>query len=255
MPARLDRDYIPTACLERCERYLRISRRDWTRDYSCAMLSFVRSFHGPKTGRRFVNYFISGYKYLSKGHQCFSTITDGQPVTFFSYAFDGQAWDRGTPITNTWISATQVAGDGIPVMWQSSDAALLARVSTMMVASPSITGTPSPPTGTLSPSSTLSAISPSGSGGLSTGGKIGLGVGIPVAVIAGLAMGFFFWRRRRRHSRQTRTEPGIGAPVHEEQRDTDPKEMSGQPTEYVHEIQSHPEAYHSRHELPEVAHR
>jgi hypothetical protein len=51
------------------------------------------------------------------------------------------------------------------------------------------------PSATPSPSAT-STPSPSLSG-LSTGAKIGLGVGIPVVVIAFLVIGFFFWEMRR----------------------------------------------------------
>lgn len=40
-------------------------------------------------------------------------------------------------------------------------------------------------------------------GGLSTSAKIGLGVGVPLGVIALAAVGLLFWRQRRRRSAST----------------------------------------------------
>lgn len=124
------------------------------------------------------------------GHQCTSTVPAGQDLTVNSYSLNGMTFAPSLK-TIPQISKTVVVNDGIPIMWQASDSALLARASTMS-SSPkttvSITPVGSPP------ATNTSRLS----GGLSTGAKIGLGVGIPVAVIALLAMGFLLWKRRQK---------------------------------------------------------
>jgi hypothetical protein len=83
-----------------------------------------------------------------------------------------------------------VAGDGIPIMWQSSDAALLARASTI---TPTIQSTITIASSII-PSTTTISTQPHG---LSTGAKIGIGVSIPLAIIAGLVVGLLLWKKRR----------------------------------------------------------
>jgi hypothetical protein len=104
-----------------------------------------------------------------------------------SYTFQSNSYS-GSLKTIPQLKATYVIADGLLIMWQASDSEVLARAAAMTTTPQSSTGsTPSPSaTSTLSPSS-----------GLSTGAKIGLGIGIPVVVIAFLVIGFFFWERRR----------------------------------------------------------
>ncbi|KAJ6088460.1 hypothetical protein N7486_009721 [Penicillium sp. IBT 16267x] len=75
-----------------------------------------------------------------------------------------------------------------------------------------------------STSSSGSSPDNSGSGGLSTGGKIAIGVCVPVAIIIAAAIAFVLWHRRRKRAR--------GADVHSEialQNPTDPDPYHGKP--------------------------
>ena len=104
-------------------------------------------------------------------------------------------------------SETLVPMDGVPILWQSSDLSVFSQASAgpTTIALTSVTNTatktPQVPSAASVPSNTSTAthdLQSSGSSGLSTGAKAGLGVGIPVAVIACLALGFLLFRRRRR---------------------------------------------------------
>lgn len=194
---------------------------------------------------------------------CGSRATVGQTLTVFSYRSEGGSWIRGPPTPSVQLLATDVKGDGVPVMWQNSDAEALGRAyaqtkttGTVVMTSSS---TLSSNTGASSPASSTSPWN-TDSGGLSTGSKIGLGVGIPVAVLLGLLVGFLLWRRR-----QTQRETGA---VYQDQQppeqypraELEHKGIPEAPVYYaheqaVHEIHSTPEAYHSRHELPDVHQR
>lgn len=189
-----------------------------------------------------------GYTYYGNGHECGSTITQGQAVAFVSPTFLGNSWDFGTPTTNKWVTGTAVGGDGIPIWWQSSDVAMLARASAMASTAEVTANAQSvsrSTSGTALPSDTSTAAATSGSGGLSTGAKIGIGVSVPVGFLVALLLGFLLWRRRR--NRQG-TDAGIGRD------DMTQQEKTGLPTPStvdgnVHELHS-PHSYGSRHELP-----
>ena len=98
-------------------------------------------------------------------------------------------------------------------MWESSDVSLLRAAtsdpnpSTKSIPKTTVSETGSPsasnssstssglPPNTSTPPATSQ--SPATVEGLSTGAKVGLGVGIPLALIAGFALGWFLSRRRR----------------------------------------------------------
>jgi hypothetical protein len=165
-----------------------------------------------------------------------------------------QSWVRGTAITQRPYPVTVVSGDGVPIMWQSKDAEVLARASTMRSTSPQSTVTPTPEIS--KPPGTSEVTSISTSGGLSMGAKIGIGVSIPIAVIVGLALGFLLWKRRRAHRvKHERSLAYESTGVNVEKKDTyasvAPAYFAG---EQIHELHS-PETYHSRHELPDVTHQ
>jgi hypothetical protein len=174
-------------------------------------------------------------------------------MTFVSQSFDGQkqVWIRGNAITQTQFQSTVVSGDGVPIMWQSKDAEVLARAVAMTptVQSNTITSTSE----AKKPSVTSEVPGFSSPDGLSTGVKIGLGVGIPIAFIAGLALGLLLWKRRRGH--KIEHERGLvdeqsGFSAEYKVTPAAPMHYAG---EQVHELRTRPEAYHSRHELPGVA--
>ncbi|KAF4632029.1 hypothetical protein G7Y89_g6106 [Cudoniella acicularis] len=105
--------------------------------------------------------------------------------------------------TTTVDISYNIYGDGIPILWQSTDLAIFAAAtaSTTPTISPIISQSSSTSTQQTSTSSTLPnspTITPI-SDGLSSGSKIGIGIGIPLAVIAiGLVAFFIYIRRRRR---------------------------------------------------------
>lgn len=159
----------------------------------------------------------SGYEYSTdgKGHQCYSTITKGQAIGYVYPQNQGaNGYQRGEVTSSTFASDSSVRGDGIPIMYASSDSALLSSASTIMPTSVASTNaaTTGAQTGQTSslPSPTNSNDSdPGESGGLSTGAKAGIGVAIPLIVIAGLALGFFLFRRRKRHTGDQTAELGM----------------------------------------------
>jgi uncharacterized protein HemX len=133
-------------------------------------------------------------------------------------------------------------------MWQSKDAEILARASAITPTTQQSIETTTPETTKPSNTSESTGISPP-SDGLSTGAKIGVSVGIPFVVIIGLALGFFFWKRRR--TRQTVCEQHK---VNAENKITlvAPMYLEG---EQIHELHGAPKAHHSRHELPGMVHQ
>jgi hypothetical protein len=157
--------------------------------------------------------YVSGYSYSTDGHLCASPITPGQAVLV-------QLLGSRTPRTETATTSAFAVGDGIPIWWQSSDAQLLARASdTSTIGSQTLVETSSTPGAALSkntstPTNSANTLTPTGSastpaptnstsspfpqsGGFPLGAKIGLGVGIPVALLAGLVIGILLLRRRR----------------------------------------------------------
>lgn len=161
------------------------------------------------------------------------------------------------PITNVAPETALVKGDGIPIWWQSTDAAMLSSAAagtpSSVPAQTSRTGgglvaEPTDSSAISSPSSpetsNTAAASDPESSGLSTGAKAGIGVGVAAGVIAaGLLMGFFLWRRRRNRSRNVGAPPPVhmadvyaGAP------------SAAPPPVYGHERQKMHPAY-PRHEM------
>lgn len=132
-------------------------------------------------------------------------------------------------------------------MWQSKDAEFLARASAMTPIVHQSIEPAAPPTTT--PSTKLDSADALPSGGLSTGSKIGLGIGVPFVIIFGLTLGLCFWRRWKTHQ-TVHGEHGVNAV----DKDTlaAPMTVEG---EQMRELHTEPEVYHSRHELPCVAHR
>jgi hypothetical protein len=167
---------------------------------------------------------------------------------------------------STQVSESYVVGDGVPIMWQATDSAVLERAtitsSSQTIEDTTRTSPTTSPTDTVSANETH-APSPNG---LSTGAKVGLGVGIPVAVIALLAIGLFLMKRKRRHQTANgNTAHSQGYNVGYE--DTPPAQAYDIPghgaAKYGHEYQGAPQ-YHemqpnparteTRHELPSVSH-
>ncbi|KAF1969479.1 hypothetical protein BU23DRAFT_557657 [Bimuria novae-zelandiae CBS 107.79] len=146
----------------------------------------------------------SDYVYHTFGHVCTSMITQGQSLNYVIPSTDiGGTLHIGNVTTSIYPSASHAFANGVIVMWQSTDVPLL-RAATINpnpsttapsgppTALPSASNpTPTAPTNTSSPAPTASAQ------GLTTAAKIGIGVSIPLALLLGLAFGWFLFRRRR----------------------------------------------------------
>ncbi|KAF2114096.1 hypothetical protein BDV96DRAFT_647582 [Lophiotrema nucula] len=201
----------------------------------------------------------SGYRYKGSGHICTSDIKQNQVLLYILPTNNGQDFERPTS-TTTVASDSSVIGDGVPIWWQSSDSKVLASASTLTPTptGPTTAPTTAPTTGaqTGPMTSIPSQTSTPPSSGLSTGAKAGIGVAVPLAVIAIAAIAFLLFRRRRKNAVVSGSEavPGMHS--------YDPKPPTDAPHDYYsnqhqepQELYSQPEAYHSRHELPEPGYR
>ena len=129
----------------------------------------------------------------------------------------GPSLNRGRAFTNEIQTTTTVSCDGIPIWWQASDVALLSAASrTAFSAGLSPTTLTSPATSSVTThpvvsstylpttsSSPISSPSNSKSQGLSTGGKIAMGLCIPLAFFAVLAGVLWYFQKRRVHLEDT----------------------------------------------------
>jgi hypothetical protein len=119
-------------------------------------------------------------------------------LPYFSlYQNDVNSWTHSsTPYTTTVTSLT-IIGDGIPVWWQSSDLKLFSSAANTASSSTATTG------------SSISAPTQTPASSLSNGRKIGIEIGVPVAVvvilIGFLAFGYYI-RRGKRHRVAQRIE-------------------------------------------------
>lgn len=194
------------------------------------------------------------------GHVCTSKITRNQVISYVRPSNNGISLDHGAVQSTTVAKESIIKGDGVQIWWQSSDEALLASASGILlqtIAPETATTTTLAQTGattSIAMSTSTGALGGGGSGGLSMGAKAGIGAGIPIAVFAGLAMGYFLFRRQWKNSAIKGgdvQEDHIGMDAY------DPK--LGGPLLYgsqpAHEIHSQPEPYYSRHELPETGYR
>jgi len=188
--------------------------------------------------------FPSSYSYAVEGHVCRSAVMENQVLSYRVPTNKGLEWDQGSVVTVTAASRAIVEADGVPIWWQSSDAAFLAAASTR---SESMASTPKGSSRTDISSSVSSSLlnlpplsvgrttsSPRSSGGLTQEGKLGIGVGvglgIPFAVVIGLAVGYFLFGTRKRNSSIHRFH-GVGsalAPYDGEGR-LEPKELGDTP--------------------------
>jgi hypothetical protein len=162
----------------------------------------------------------SGYEYPASGfgHRCASGVTQNQALEYvYPTNIGASGWDRGNVSTTTFATALSVWGDAVPIWWQSSDLAMLASASTV---TPPATSAPTGTAQSLPTASVLSSTdtpSPSSTstgqpGSLSTGAKVGIGIFVPIAVIA-IFMGIFIFSRQRRNregNHNTTYEADIG---------------------------------------------
>ncbi|KFY19016.1 hypothetical protein V493_08194 [Pseudogymnoascus sp. VKM F-4281 (FW-2241)] len=78
---------------------------------------------------------------------------------------------------------------------------------------------------TTAPFQSTTSPEPTAAGGLATGAKIGIGVGVPVGVLAAAGLAAFLWFRRRRRVYSANT--GYKAPAQELETKGSPQEMPG----------------------------
>ncbi|KAF1941029.1 hypothetical protein EJ02DRAFT_423372 [Clathrospora elynae] len=188
----------------------------------------------------------SSYFYAGNGHQCASTITQGQAVVFIFGLNNGYGYDlSGTPTTNKLTEGTSALGDGVPIWWQNSDDEVLSSAYSMTPTSKPTSLPTSQPSTSTSTSTSTSSPPPTG---LSKGAKIGIGVFVPLAVIAGLVLGSLLWSRRTR--RRQKHEVAVGSTAVYKEQPLVPSYI----TEQAHELPDLPHTYNNRHELPDVSH-
>lgn len=103
--------------------------------------------------------------------------------------------------------------------------------STSMDPSPSTTSSkiPTAVSETTTPFQSTASPEPTAAGGLATGAKIGIGVGVPVGVLAAAGLAAFLWFRRRR--RVYSGNNGYKAPAQELETNGSPQEMPGFPND------------------------
>lgn len=188
----------------------------------------------------------SGYSYGGFGHQCTSTVTKNQVLTYVGPKLNGtDGWIRGSVKSTTLTTTSYVWGDGIPIWWQSSDEAALTAASTLM------------PTQTVSPTTTQTSSSTTQTGGssdsntqssFSTSAKIGLGVGIPLAVLLGLGIGWFVFRHQKANTPLLHSNNEHGQYIGASSKEPVAQQLQGQPR---YEMGDH-SVY--RHELHESQH-
>lgn len=183
-----------------------------------------------------------GYFYAAGGldHQCQSAFTSTTSTLLYIWPIIyGNVWYSTDDkfVRTATITASPdytIYGDGMPVWWQSSDLAAFAAA----------TGQPTTSTATTLPSSSsphsasilTGSLSPTpGPNGLTTGAKIGMGIGIPLAVIVIGVIGFIFYVRSRGKARVKHSElqlmavdkypqqvPVVGASIQELYSDNEP---------------------------------
>ena len=124
---------------------------------------------------------------------CASALTQGQVLVVKTANGD-------TTSTTVLDTEAYVLGDGVPIWWQTSDSAQLSSGPATL---PSRTMPKATTTASISaPRITSTSLNQQQHDGLTKDAKVGIGLGIPLAAIAGLALGFYLfgWRRRNRTS-------------------------------------------------------
>ena len=96
-----------------------------------------------------------------------------------------------------------IIADVIQVQWQDKDQKIISLMSERTATGAAKTGaTQTAPT----PAATLTPAAATNSGGMSTGAKIGIGVAVPIIVLALLAVAALFFLRIRKRRAATRAE-------------------------------------------------
>ena len=151
-------------------------------------------------------------------------------------------WNSGTIRTTTGVlEAGPIWHPGIVIRWRDGDFGS-ATTTTFGIRTPTGTGVGSGPAPSASPSHVN--FEPRGSGGLSTGAKIGIGIGVPLFVLQILLITFFVWRRRRKHlaaANHLGTAPGEKSRRRGRLRmiwDGKPKELDGREVGERHELEN-----------------
>ncbi|KAL3419652.1 hypothetical protein PVAG01_08150 [Phlyctema vagabunda] len=138
-----------------------------------------------------------GYSSYTSGNICGSSVSGSETRHVISATTGpNHAYTVGD-LSTTVLSETVIYGLGVPVWWQSAD--LPAFTPTVNIAS-SAAALPNP---TGSPTDTGTVVPPVKPGALSTGAKIGIGIGVPALVIA-LALGAYLVYARRKRQVQRR---------------------------------------------------
>ncbi|KAF2666294.1 hypothetical protein BT63DRAFT_458652 [Microthyrium microscopicum] len=185
----------------------------------------------------------SGYTYTTFGHLCGSSVSKGEVVDYFAASLVGAGYSL-THMHSTFPTDTIVHGDGVPIMWQSSDQTVLASATAATASNTATSTTGTLKTGTTSQSSTNDTNPSSASGGgLSKGASIGIGVGAAIGVLMLLGVLLLCIR-----SRKKRSQPVMQAQSQQYSIEADDKRQHMGPMPA--EMAAHSQSYQHRHELP-----
>ncbi|KAL5371016.1 hypothetical protein DPSP01_014541 [Paraphaeosphaeria sporulosa] len=178
----------------------------------------------------------SGFHYLGAGHRCVSTVSRDQRIPYVSPTSNGaDGWIRGLVSTSTLDSEMTVYGDGVPIWWQSSDEAVLAKAAaaTNSIATASEVQSSAQSVTPSASGSSMTELEPAKKDGLSSGAKAGIGVSVAVCILGAILAAFLVFLRRRHQSTRSKQSaqsaqflPAFGgmAPV-EKPADAAPLEM------------------------------
>lgn len=135
------------------------------------------------------------------GYECaslFSTLTN----IYSTFEAGNDPIPKGAKLASTTEKngVKTVTADVIQVQWQAKDQKIISLLSARSSASKTSGKAPKSGARQTAPTaaSTMAPTSDQSSGGLSTGAKIGLGVAIPLVVLALIGIGSFFFLRRRK---------------------------------------------------------
>jgi hypothetical protein len=104
----------------------------------------------------------------------------------------------GAFFTSTVTAGTSVIADGIPILWEQEQISISSSATA-----------PSTSTSVVTSFTTTTEIFDSTDRGFSHAGKIGVGVGVPIGVIAiGCILGFWFYRQHQGRNTAALTEQG-----------------------------------------------
>ncbi|KAL8789146.1 MAG: hypothetical protein Q9195_006967 [Heterodermia aff. obscurata] len=152
----------------------------------------------------------SDQNFEHNGYACASIFSNVLKSVYFTTSASNDPIPSGVSFTTVDPSggAGTIIADVIQVQWQDKDQKIISLMSERTATGAAKTGaTQTAPT----PAATLTPQAAADSGGISTGAKVGIGVAVPIIVLALLAIAAIFFLRMRKRRAAKREEPPIEA--------------------------------------------